>query len=621
MASGRFGVDAEYLVNADELSIKMAQGAKPGEGGQLMGKKVTTEIAEIRFAKPGTDLISPPPHHDIYSIEDLAQLIYDLKAAKPGVPVSVKLVAVENIGTIAVGVAKAGADVIEIDGIDGGTGAAMVSSKEHAGLPSEMGLAEAHQALVVNGLRKAVKLRVGGGIKNGSRRHQVRPVRGGRVQLRPGADGVGRLHRLQDRATSRTARPASPARPRSSRAIPEHTKAYLQAVAEEVRELLAAMGFKHLGEITGRSDLLVPRTDLKAEAPAGRPAGRVEVHPPGHGAGRSRRERIPQDELPGRRLCAAISFGAQPQDPRGGPRRHRHGPERRPRVPRAELATAPSGRRSPGMIARLYGREGMPNHRKIKVRLDGEAGQSFGAWCVNGLDLELRGFAQDGVAKGISGGTVVVTLDYTASDYGGEIQSVAGNNVGYGATGGTIFIGGRAGHRLGIRNSGRDDRRRGRRQVRLRVHDPRPGADPRPGRERDRQRHDRRRTVRLRSGERGAGEAARQERGGRSTAARRLRVDAPAAHQYYARTGSRQAEHILKNWAEIRRGRRLRKVLPAGRGPGDGRPEDGRNQCRLSWRRGAPAPGGVSFGAVSLCRRSAGQSGRAIPDTPSRRFL
>ena len=131
----------------------MAQGAKPGEGGQLMGKKVTTEIAEIRFAKPGTDLISPPPHHDIYSIEDLAQLIYDLKAAKPGVPVSVKLVAVENIGTIAVGVAKAGADVIEIDGIDGGTGAAMVSSKEHAGLPSEMGLAEAHQALVVNGLR------------------------------------------------------------------------------------------------------------------------------------------------------------------------------------------------------------------------------------------------------------------------------------------------------------------------------------------------------------------------------------------------------------------------------------------------------------------------------------
>ena len=132
-----------------------------------------------------------------------------------------------------------------------------------------------------------------------------------------------------------------------------------------------------------------------------------------------------------------------------------------------------------GMIARLYGREGMPNHRKIKVRLDGEAGQSFGAWCVNGLDLELRGFAQDGVAKGISGGTVVVTLDYTASDYGGEIQSVAGNNVGYGATGGTIFIGGRAGHRLGIRNIGRDDRGRGRRQVRLRVHDPRPGADPR----------------------------------------------------------------------------------------------------------------------------------------------
>ena len=152
----------------------MAQGAKPGEGGQLMGKKVKAEIAEIRFAKPGTDLISPPPHHDIYSIEDLAQLIYDLKSIKPGMPVSVKLVAVENIGTIAVGVAKAGADIIEIDGIDGGTGAAMVSSKEHAGLPSEMGLSEAHQALVVNGIRKSVKIRVGGGIKNGYDERLVR---------------------------------------------------------------------------------------------------------------------------------------------------------------------------------------------------------------------------------------------------------------------------------------------------------------------------------------------------------------------------------------------------------------------------------------------------------------
>src|SRR5205085_1790672 len=167
VASGRFGVTSEYLVNADELQIKMAQGAKPGEGGQLMGKKVTKQIAEIRYGKPGTDLISPPPHHDIYSIEDLAQLIHDLKAVKPGVPVSVKLVAVENIGTIAVGVAKAGADVVEIDGIDGGTGAAMASSKEHAGLPSEMGLTEAHQALVLNGLRKRVRLRVGGGIKTG----------------------------------------------------------------------------------------------------------------------------------------------------------------------------------------------------------------------------------------------------------------------------------------------------------------------------------------------------------------------------------------------------------------------------------------------------------------------
>ena len=186
VASGRFGVDAEYLVNADELSIKMAQGAKPGEGGQLMGKKVTAEIAEIRFAKPGTDLISPPPHHDIYSIEDLAQLIYDLKAAKPGIPVSVKLVAVENIGTIAVGVAKAGADIIEIDGIDGGTGAAMVSSKEHAGLPERDGTGRGASGpgreRVAHGGEAARRRRH----QERLRRHQVRPLRRRSVQLRPG---------------------------------------------------------------------------------------------------------------------------------------------------------------------------------------------------------------------------------------------------------------------------------------------------------------------------------------------------------------------------------------------------------------------------------------------------
>ncbi|HYH69518.1 MAG TPA: glutamate synthase-related protein [Urbifossiella sp.] len=558
IASGRFGVDAEYIVNADEMSIKMAQGAKPGEGGQLMGKKVTAEIAEIRFAKPGTDLISPPPHHDIYSIEDLAQLIYDLKATKPGMPVSVKLVAVENVGTIAVGVAKAGADIIEMDGIDGGTGAAMVSSKEHAGLPSEMGLAEAHQALVVNGLRTAVKLRVGGGIKNG---HDVIKY------ALFGADeftfGQGLMVSVGCIVCKSCHIPNCPTgitgSPEIFKGHPEHTKAYLLTVAEEARQLLAQMGFTHLSQITGRSDLLVPRTDLKVKHPrAALVDVRKFIQPDMALVGLD--DRYPQVgqlgvcgggdsfTLNGRVLDATRDAIDTAQDTSV--------------IFKVRNSDRSVGATVAGMIARLYGREGMPNHRKIKVRLDGEAGQSFGAWCVTGLDLDLRGFAQDGVAKGISGGTVVVTLDYTASDYGGEIQSVAGNNVGYGATGGTIFVGGRAGHRLGIRNSGAtivaeaagkyacEYMTRGRVLIlgpveneigsgmtggELYVFDPHTEVP-----------------AKLHS---------------KSVAV----IDCthvdyewmhPLLHQYFARTGSRQAEYILKNWAEIRRGRRLRKVLP-----------------------------------------------------------
>ena len=557
VASGRFGVDAEYLVNADELSIKMAQGAKPGEGGQLMGKKVTAEIAEIRFAKPGTDLISPPPHHDIYSIEDLAQLIYDLKAAKPGVPVSVKLVAVENIGTIAVGVAKAGADIIEIDGIDGGTGAAMVSSKEHAGLPSEMGLAEAHQALVVNGLRTAVKLRVGGGIKNG---YDV--VKYALLGADEFSFGQGLMVSVGCIVCKSCHIPKCPTgitgSPDIFKGHPEHTKAYLLAVADEVRAVLAQMGFKHLSEITGRSDLLLPRADLKKTHPRAALLDLAKFIRPDMALAKLDAN-FPQVGQPG--VCGGDSFSLN-QKILAAAYDAIDTAQNADLVFRVRNSDRSVGATAAGMIARLYGREGMPNHRKIRVRLDGEAGQSFGAWCVNGLDLELRGFAQDGVAKGISGGTVVVTLDYTASDYGGEIQSVAGNNVGYGATGGTIFVGGRAGHRLGIRNSGAtivaeaagkyacEYMTRGRVLIlgpleneigsgmtggELFVYDPHT-------------------------------EAPAKLHGKSVTVIDCAHVDYewmhPLLHQYFARTGSRQAEYILKNWAEIRRGRRLRKVLP-----------------------------------------------------------
>jgi glutamate synthase domain-containing protein 2/glutamate synthase domain-containing protein 1/glutamate synthase domain-containing protein 3 len=575
IASGRFGVDAEYLVNADEVSIKMAQGAKPGEGGQLMGKKVTAEIAEIRFGKPGTDLISPPPHHDIYSIEDLAQLIYDLKAVKPGVPVSVKLVAVENIGTIAVGVAKAGADIIEIDGIDGGTGAAMVSSKEHAGLPSEMGLAEAHQALVVNGLRLSVKLRVGGGIKNG---HDVIKYAlfgadefsfGQALMVSVGCIVCKSCH-IPNCPTGITGSPEI------FKGHPEHTKAYLHAVAEEVRNILGQMGFKHLHEITGRSDLLVPRTDLKAKHPRAALLDLRKFIQPDMAMSRLG-DTYPQvAPAPGVCTVGLAPRGGELADPSLSGRVNLSLNEKVQAAAFDAIDTAQNaelvfrirnhdrsvGATAAGMIARLYGREGMPNHRKVRVRFEGEAGQSFGAWCVGGLDLELRGFAQDGVAKGISGGTVIVTLDYSISDYGGEIQSVAGNNVAYGATGGFVFVGGRAGHRLGIRNSGAtivaeaagkyacEYMTRGRVLILGPVENE------------------------IGSGMTGGElfvfdphtEVPAKLHGKSVTVIDCNHVDYewmhPLLHQYFARTGSRQAEHILKNWAEIRRGRRLRKVLP-----------------------------------------------------------
>ncbi|HEY1188099.1 MAG TPA: glutamate synthase-related protein [Gemmata sp.] len=569
IASGRFGVDAEYLVNADEISIKMAQGAKPGEGGQLMGKKVTAEIAEIRFAKPGTDLISPPPHHDIYSIEDLAQLIYDLKAVKPGVPVSVKLVAVDNIGTIAVGVAKAGADIIEIDGIDGGTGAAMVSSKEHAGLPSEMGLAEAHQALVVNGLRTSVKLRVGGGIKTG---HDV--IKYALFGADEFSFGQGLMVSVGCIVCKSCHIPNCPTgitgSPEIFKGHPEHTKAYWTAVAEETRALLSKMGFRSLAEIAGRSDLLVPRTDLKDKHPRAAGLDLSKFIQPDMALTRLA-EAHPQAP-PAKGLCDltgslndriyAATFDAIDTA------------QNADLVFRVKNSDRAVGATVAGLIARLYGREGLPNRKKVKVRLDGEAGQSFGAWCVNGLDLELRGFAQDGVAKGISGGTVVVTLDYAASVpkgaapagtspvRGSEIQSVTGNNVGYGATGGVIFIGGAAGHRLGIRNSGAtivaeaagkyacEYMTRGRVVILGPVENE------------------------IGSGMTGGDlfifdpeTAVPAKLHGKSVTV----IDCahadyewihPLLHEYFARTGSRQAEYILKNWPDVRRHRRLRKVLP-----------------------------------------------------------
>ena len=555
IASGRFGVDAEYLMNADELQIKMAQGAKPGEGGQLMGKKVTTEIAEIRYGKPGNDLISPPPHHDIYSIEDLAQLIHDLKAIQPDVPVSVKLVAVENIGTIAVGVAKAGANIIEIDGIDGGTGAAMVSSKEHAGLPSEMGLAEAHQALVLNGLRTSVTLRVGGGIKNGF--DVIKYALFGADQF---VFGQGLMVSVGCIVCKSCHIPNCPTgitgSPEIFKGHPEHTKAYLLSVADETRKLLASMGFRHISEITGRSELLIRNPSLVGRANLVDVSKfiRPDMAVPGLA------ERYPQNgsyvgvcattpsKLNDRIVEAAMDAIESARD--------------------ADLwfkirnADRSVGATIAGRIAKLYGREGIPNRRRVRVRFEGEAGQSFGAWCIDGLELELLGVAQDGLAKGICGGTVVVTLDYVTNDFGGVVQSVAGNNIGYGATGGKVFVGGQAGHRLGIRNSGAtivaegagkyacEYMTRGKVLIlgpieneigsgmtggELYVFDPKNEVP---------------RKIHTRS----------------VAVVDCNYVDYDWIHstaiEYHGRTQSRQAQRMLRSWVEVRRGKRLRKIVP-----------------------------------------------------------
>ncbi len=556
IASGRFGVDAEYLVNGEELQIKMAQGAKPGEGGQLMGKKVTSEIAEIRYGKPGNDLISPPPHHDIYSIEDLAQLIHDLKAVRPGVPVSVKLVAVDNIGTIAVGVAKAGADIIEIDGIGGGTGAAMLSSKEHTGLPSELGLSEAHQALVVNGIRRSVVLRVGGGIKNGS--DVVKYACLGAEEFSFGQALMVSVGCIVCKSCHIPNCPTGITGTQGEyKGDAQHTKAYLLNVGEETRAELARLGFTHIKQIVGRVDLLkrqaFPGTrcelvDLKRFMHPDMALDRLDSSFPElyHGVCQVKPG---QANLMNERIIEAASHAIETG-------------QNADLLFRIRNSDRSVGATAAGLIARLYGRDGMPGSRRVRVRFDGEAGQSFGAWCVQGLELELRGFAQDGVAKGICGGSVVVTLDYSQAKPGDEIQSVAGNNVAYGATGGTVFLGGKAGHRLGIRNSGAtivaegagkyacEYQTRGRVVIlgaieneigsgmtggELIVFDP---ANQAP--------------AKLHS---------------RSVAV----VDCtyvdyewihPLIISFHARTGSKVAEAILKNWGEIRRSRKLRKIVP-----------------------------------------------------------
>jgi glutamate synthase (NADPH/NADH) large chain len=445
VASGRFGVTAEYLNNCRELEIKIAQGAKPGEGGQLPGFKVTEMIAKLRHATPGVSLISPPPHHDIYSIEDLAQLIYDLKQINPDAKVCVKLVARSGIGTVAAGVAKAKADVILISGHVGGTGASPMSSIKYAGTPWEMGLSEVHQVLTLNRLRHRVKLRTDGGIKTG--RDVVIAAMLGAEEYGVGTAALVAMGCILVRQCHSNTCPVGvctqdPKLRAKFEGTPERVVNLFTFIAEEVREILASLGARSLNEIIGRADLLfqvsrgsphLDDLDLNSVLAQADPGDY-----PRYSTLEGRNE-VPDT------LDAQILKDAKALLEDGEKMQLAYNIRNTYRAIGARLSSA---------ITRHYGMSGLPPGH-ITVRLRGSAGQSLGAFAVQGLKLEVFGDANDYVGKGLSGGTIVLR-PMTAAPFPTQTNTIMGNTVLYGATAGKLFAAGQAGERFAVRNSGAD---------------------------------------------------------------------------------------------------------------------------------------------------------------------
>ncbi|MCC6947840.1 MAG: glutamate synthase large subunit [Bradyrhizobiaceae bacterium] len=445
VASGRFGVTTEYLVNSDTMQIKMAQGAKPGEGGQLPGHKVDKTIAKVRHSTPGVGLISPPPHHDIYSIEDLAQLIFDLKNVNPAGDVSVKLVSEVGVGTVAAGVSKARADHVTIAGYEGGTGASPLTSIKHAGSPWEIGLAETHQILVMNRLRGRISVQVDGGIRTG------RDVVVGALL---GADEFGfatapliaagciMMRKCHLNTCPVGVATQDPVLRKRFRGQPEHVINYFFFVAEEVRGFMAALGFRTFDEMIGQMQMLdrtkvvdhwkakgldFSRLFLKPDAPAEVKIFKCE----------------PQDHKIDRILDRKLIAEARAAIDRGAPVKIETKVQNTDRTIGAMLS---------GEIAKVYGHAGLPDDT-VHVKLTGTAGQSFGAWLARGVTLELEGEANDYVGKGLSGGKIVI---YPPRESGivPEESIVVGNTVLYGAIEGQCYFRGIAGERFAVRNSG-----------------------------------------------------------------------------------------------------------------------------------------------------------------------
>ncbi|XTZ19945.1 MAG: glutamate synthase-related protein, partial [cyanobacterium endosymbiont of Rhopalodia fuxianensis] len=444
IASGRFGVTPEYLMNGKQLEIKMAQGAKPGEGGQLPGQKVNSYIAMLRQSKSGVTLISPPPHHDIYSIEDLAQLIFDLHQINPMAKVSVKLVAEIGIGTIAVGVAKANADVIQVSGHDGGTGASPLSSIKHAGCPWELGITEVHRMLLKNQLRDRVILRADGGLKTGW--DVMMAALMGAEQYGFGSIAIIAEGCIMARICHTNNCPVGVAtqqkklRQRFS-GVPENVTNLFYFIAEEIRSILAKLGYHSLNEVIGRSDLLISRKKVKLtktqtlnldcliKLPNVKEDRSWLKHEAVHSNGEVLDDRILADK----EIISSID-------------------EHRSVTKNIKIVNTDRtvGARISGVIAKKYGNTGLKE--KLTLNFKGTSGQSFGAFNLPGMILYLEGEANDYVGKGMHGGEIVI-VPHKESNYKPEDNVIIGNTCLYGSTGGFLYANGRAGERFGVRNT------------------------------------------------------------------------------------------------------------------------------------------------------------------------
>ncbi len=446
VASGRFGVTINYLVNADQLQIKVAQGAKPGEGGQLPGHKVDRYIANLRHSTPGVGLISPPPHHDIYSIEDLKQLIYDLRCANPRARVSVKLVSEVGVGTVAAGVAKANADHVTIAGHDGGTGASPQSSIQSAGVPWEIGLAETQQTLLANDLRSRIIVEVDG---------QMRTGRDVVIGAMLGADEFGfstapliaagcimmRVCHLNTCPVGIASQ--DPVLRERFRGTPEHVVNYLFLVAEETRAHMAALGVRTIDELIGRADLLAPDEAIEHWKARGVDLSKI-LQVPELPAGAPRRRTEPPPPVLDDALDWELIEAARPALERGETVRF----ERR----LSNVNRTVGGLLSSEVTTR-FGPDGLPTGTAIEIDFRGSAGQSFGAWLAPGITFTLYGDANDYTGKGMSGGVLAVRPP-DGHGYRAEENVIVGNTLLYGATSGRAFFRGLAGERFAVRNSG-----------------------------------------------------------------------------------------------------------------------------------------------------------------------